>query len=234
MTPVVAELLGLGPGGAAELGGDPAAITVRRWQTALARALDLARVPYTIVDESVPEAELAGLRAVIAPTIERVDRGLARTLRALVEHPGSGERPQAHGRKRTIVVVGPGTPTHDELGQPFADALPRRVGRLKAGSLDDLPGLAADLALLAGEPDDAWQIERPDDVHAYAHADPAGDVRVVFVASDAAKPATAVLLVGDATRALRDPFTHQRIVPSGGRATIALAARGVRMLVVER
>ncbi len=237
MTPLVGEILGLGPGGAAELGGDPAAIAQRRWQAALARALDVARVPYTIVDESVDEAELAAdpaLRAVIAPTLDRLDRGLAHTLRAVSEHPaGTSSGQVAHGHRRAIIVIGPGTPTQDELGQPFMDALPRRVGRLKAGSLDDIPGLAADLALLAGEPSDAWQIERPDDVHAYAHADPAGAVRVVFVASDAAGPATAVLLVGDATRSLRDPFTGERLPVTAGKATIALAARGVRMLVVD-
>ena len=222
MTPVVGELLGLGPGGAAELGTDPAAVMQRRWHAAITHALDVAHVPYTIVDESAPEGELAERRAVIAPTLDRLDRGLAHTLRALAEH------------KRAIVVIGPGMPTQDELGQPLADAVPRRVGRLKAGSLDDLPGLAADLAALAGEPSDAWQIERPDDVHAYAHVDPAGGVRVVFVASDLAKPATAVLLVDDTTRTLRDPFSHERIVAADGKATIALPARGIRMLVVER
>jgi len=249
MTPVVAEALGLGPGGAAELGSDPAAVTQRRWQAAITRALDAARVPYTIVDESVTErelAELAGLRAVIAPTLERIDRGLAHTLRAVAEH------------RRAIVVIGPGTPTHDELGQPFADAIPRRVGRLKAGSLEDIPGLAADLAALAGDPSDVWQIDkrseievdggidkrseieggggidRPDDVQAYAHADTAGVVRVVFVASDLPKPASAVLLVDEDTRSLRDPFGHERIVVDAGRATIALGPGGVRMLIVER
>jgi beta-galactosidase len=246
MTPVVAEWLGLGSGGATELGGDPAAITQRRWQAALARALDLARVPYTLVDESVGEDELAGnpaLRAVIAPTLDRIDRGLAHTLRALTEHPartpaGPGAAvtgaPAGGAGKRAVVVIGPGQPGHDELGQPLGDALPRRVGRLKAGSLDDLPGLADDLAALAAPASDAWQIERPDDVHAYAHADPAGTVRVVFVVSDAAKPASAVLLVDDATRTLRDPFRHERIPVDTGKATIALAARGVRMLIVER
>jgi len=222
MTPVVGELLGLGPGGAAELGTDPAAVTQRRWRAALTRALDVAHVPYTIVDESASADELAERRAVIVPTLERIDRGLAHTLRALAEH------------RRTIVVIGPGTPTQDELGQLFTDAVPRRVGRLKAGSLDDLTGLAADLAALAGEPSDAWQIERPDDVHAYAHADPAGVARVVFVASDLAKPATAVLLVDEATRTLRDPFSHERIVAADGKASIALPARGIRMFVVER
>jgi beta-galactosidase len=222
MTPVVGELLGLGPGGAAELGADPAAVLSRRWQAAITRALDVAHVPYTIVDESASAGELAERRAVIAPTLERLDRGLSHTLRALAEH------------KRAVVVIGPGTPTQDELGQPFVDAVPRRVGRLKAGSLDDLPGLAADLAALAGEPSDAWQIERPDDVHAYAHADRAAGVRVVFVASDLAKPATAVLLVDETTRTLRDPFSHERLVVADGKATIALPARGIRMFVVER
>jgi beta-galactosidase len=241
LTPVVAELLDLRPGGAAELGDDLAAVTQRRWQAALTRALDLARVPYTIIDESVSDAELAespALRAVIAPTIERIDRGLAHTLRALAERPagsvpGPGATGAGAGRKRAVVVIGPGHPTHDELGQPLADAVPRRVGRLKAGSLDDLPGLAEDLAMLA-PPSDAWQVERPDDVHAYPHADPAGLVRVVFVVSDVARPATAVVLVDETTQALRDPFRHERIVPVTGKATISLAGRGVRMLVVER
>lgn len=222
ITPIAAELLGFGPGGAAELGRDPAAVTQRRWQAAIVRALELARVPYALVDESASEAELAGYRAVIAPTIDRLDRGLGHALRALVEH------------KRAVVVIGPGTPTLDELGQPLGEPLPRRVGRLRAGSLEDLPGLAADLAALAGDPSDAWQLERPDEVHAFAHADAAGTVRVVFVASDLAKPATAVLLVDDSTRSLRDPFSHERIPATEGRATIALAAGGVRMLLVER
>jgi beta-galactosidase len=241
MTPVVAELLGLGPGGAAELGEDAAAVTQRRWQAAVGRALDLARVPYAIVDEAVALEELIGMRAVIAPTIDRLDRGLAHTLRALVERPmhaaatasAPGDAAPA-GPRRTVVVIGPGTPTRDELGQPQRDALPRRVGRLKSGSLGDLPGLAADLAALAGEPSDAWQLERPEDVQLYAHADPAGTVRVVFAASDLGAPATAVLRTDASARALRDPFSHERVVVSAGKATFAIPARGVRMFVVER
>jgi beta-galactosidase len=237
ISPVLAEAIGLGPGGAAELGADPAAVVMRRWHAAITRALDLARVPYALVDESAGEGELAGYRAVVVPTLDRIDRGLAHALRALAEHPAGIPSGQgvAGPRKRAIVVIGPGTPTHDELGQPLSpDALPRRVGRLKAGSLDDIPGLAADLAALAGEPGDAWQIERPDEVCAYAHADAGGQVRVVFIASDLARPASAVLLVDDTARALRDPFSHERIALADGRATIALAPHGVRMLIVER
>jgi hypothetical protein len=218
MTPIVAEALNLGPGGAAELGTDAGAIAARRWQTALASALELAQVPYTIVDESATEAELARYRAVIVPTLDRVDRGLWQRISALAEH------------KKAIVVIGPNTPTKDELDQPLGEPPPRRVGRLKPGSLEDPRGLADDLAALAGDAPDAWQIERPEQVRCHVFADAAGP-RVVFVLSDEPKPVTATLFA-DAT--LRDPFTSERIVPKDGRAQIALAARGVRMFVVER
>ncbi|HEY0194846.1 MAG TPA: beta-galactosidase, partial [Kofleriaceae bacterium] len=52
ITPVVGEVLALGPGGAAELGTDHAAVLQRRWLDAVTRALDLARVAYVLVDES--------------------------------------------------------------------------------------------------------------------------------------------------------------------------------------
>jgi hypothetical protein len=233
MTPVVAELLGLGPGGAAELGSDAGAIAARRWQTALAGALELAQVPYAIVGEGATEDELARYRAIVLPTGERVDRELWQRVRAVAE------------ARRSILVIGPGTPVRDELDRPLDEPPPRRIGRLKEGSLEDLPGLAADLAAIAaagaptgasGHADspDAWQIERPDDVRAMAYAEPGGAVRVVFVASDADRAASAVLLAGEGARQLRDPFTSERIRIAGGRATVAVPPRGVRMLVVER
>jgi beta-galactosidase len=231
-TPVLAEALQLGPGGAAELGTDAGAIAARRWQDALAGALELAQVPYAIIGEAATEGELARYRAIVLPTIERVDRALWNRVRAVVE------------ARRSILVIGPGTPVRDELDQLLDEPPPRRIGRLKQGSLDDLPGLATDLAGIAaagaptgayGRADhpDAWLIERPEDVRAMAYADAHGVVRVVFVVSDAAKPASAILLSGEAKH-LRDPFTAERIRVTGGRATIALPPRGVRMLVVER
>jgi beta-galactosidase len=216
MTPLVADALGLGAGGAAELGSDTGAIAARRWQTAIASALELAQVPYVIVDEAASEAELATYRAVIVPTLERVDRGLWQRISALAEH------------KRAIVVIGPGTPTKDELDQPLDVTPPRRVGRLKAGSLEDLRGLADDLGALVETPE-AWHVERPDGVRAHAFADER--VRVVFVLSDVDKPTTATL-IADA-KSLRDPFTSERIAVRDGRAQIALSPRGVRMLLVD-
>lgn len=216
VTPVLAEALGIGPGGAAELGTDAAAISARKWQTAIARALELAQIPYTIVDEATPEAELVRFRAVIAPTPgHRIDRGLFTRLRALAEH------------KKSIVVIGPSTPTRDELDQPLGDAMPRRIGKLKEGSLEDLAGLADDLAGLAGETSDAWLVERPDSVRTYAYGN-----RVVFVVSDADRATTAVVLAGEGATSLRDPF-GDRLRVDGGRVTVPMPARSVRMLIVE-
>jgi beta-galactosidase len=221
ITPVLADFLALGPGGIAELGTDSAAVAARRWQTAIAHALELAQVPYAIVDEATPEDELARYRAVIAPTQDRVDRGLWQRLRALAE------------RKRSVVVIGPGTPTRDELDQPLLDPAPKRMGRLKQGSLEDLAGLAEDLAQLAGDASDAWHVERPDDVRAMAFADAGEVTRVVFVASDAPRATTAVVLAGDGVTSLRDVFTAERLPVGDGRFAIAIPPRGLRMFVVE-
>jgi beta-galactosidase len=211
ITPVALEALGIS---AADLGTDAGAITARHWQTQLARALELAQVPYAIVDEGTPADELARYHAVVVPTGERVDRGLWSRLRELAEH------------KRCIVVIGPDTPTRDELDQPLNEPA-RRMGKIRES--DDLAGLAEDLAGIAGE-GDGWQIERPDDVRCSVFSD-ATRVRVVFVTSDAPKATIAVLLC-EAT-ALRDPFTNERIAIVAGRASIALPPRGVRMLLVD-
>ncbi|HLL22113.1 MAG TPA: beta-galactosidase [Kofleriaceae bacterium] len=216
MTPLVAEALGLGPGGAAELDTDPSAIGSRRWQAAIASALELAQIPYAIVDESASEDELAQYRAVIVPTLSRVDHGLWERICALADH------------KRAVVVIGPGTPTTDELDQPLTLPAPRRVGRLKAGSLDDVRGLADDLTALAGELPDVWQVERPEGVRVHAFGD-AERVRAVFVLSDVDKPTTATVL---ADRPVRDVVSGEHVAPRDGRVQIALAPRGVRMFVV--
>lgn len=224
VTPALAEALNLGPGGAAELGTDEAAIAARKWQTAIARALELAQIPYAIVDEAAPEEELARYRAVIAPTPgHRIDRGLFTRLRALGEQRGASlERD-----KKAIVVIGPSTPTRDELDQPLGEAMPKRIGKLKEGSLEDLAGLAEDLAGLAGDTGDAWLIERPDSVRAFAYSN-----RVVFVVSDADRATTAVVLAGEGATSLRDPF-GERLRVDGGRVTVSMPPRSVRMLIVD-
>ena len=110
MTPVLADVLGFGPGGATELGRDPAAIASRRWQTAVCSALKLAQVPYALVDEAATAEELATYRAVIVPTLDRIDPRTFAALRALGKQP--------------ICVIGPQTPQRDAFNQPLAGELP--------------------------------------------------------------------------------------------------------------
>ena len=219
MTPVLAERLGLGAGGALELGRDPAAIASRKWQLALCRALELAQVPYALVAESTPVDELAAYRIVILPTLDRIDRTAFASLQALAE------------ARRTICVIGPVTPTRDELGRPLPAPFAKRIGKLNPGSLDDLRGLAEDLVALAGELPETWHVERPEEVHTTVFTDVAGSARCLFVLNDGSRAVTAVVLAEGSS--LRDAITGEVIEISSGRAQIAIHGAGVRMFGIR-
>jgi hypothetical protein len=62
---------------------------------------------------------------------------------------------------------------------------------------------------------------------------PDGAVRVVFVTSDAPRAQTASLLAGEGASALRDAISGERMPITGGRASIAVPPRGVRMFIVD-
>jgi len=222
MTPVVLEALGLGPGGLAELGTDDDAALHRRWFAAVADALDTAGVPYAIVDEACPPERLRGFDAVVAPTLDRVDRALWRRLREVADG-------------RTVVVYGPRAPTRDELGEPLGDDLapPRRAGRIRAGSLDDLTGLADDLAALDGEPPTEWLVDRPTAVTAAPFADPAGTVRAVALTSTAARAVTADV-VAPPRATVHDAVTGEPFAATAaGRLLVPMAPFSARLLVVD-
>ncbi|MCB9574990.1 MAG: beta-galactosidase [Kofleriaceae bacterium] len=218
VTPVVAEALGLGPAGAAELGRDAGAVRHRRWVAAAQHALELAQVPYVLVDEGCDVERLASFRALVVPTFDRVDAALLTKLRQVAE------------RKR-IVVMGPDAPSRDELGRPLADAtLPRRAGMMRAASVDDVAGLAEDLAGLV-DPVEAWTVARGADVDCAAHVDAAGAARVVFVVNRGGRTAQAVVRTPGPLH-LRDVVTGE---PVRGDDSIELEVPGhaVRMLRVE-
>ncbi|MFT3695355.1 MAG: beta-galactosidase [Kofleriaceae bacterium] len=214
MTPVLADVLGLGPGGAMELGTDAGAIAARTWQAAVCRALELAQVPFVLVDET---ATLSNYRAVIIPTIDRIARSLWDQLHALP--------------RSTIAVIGPTTPTRDEFDRPLEGAPPKRLGRLNPGSLDDLPGLADDFAALVGERSDTWQVEKPDEVRTSVFGDASGS-RVVFVWSDADRAVTSTILAEGSS--LRDAITGETLLIANGRVQIAMPPHGVRMFGILR
>ncbi len=215
--PVALELLGLGPAGAAELCTDAAAPRARRWADAIAAALELGQVAATVVAE---DAELAAIpaRAFVAPTLGRVDRGLWRALARLAAD-------------RRIVVFGPDAPTVDELDQPLGDDLapPRRAGRMRPGSLDDLAGLAADLAALA--PRDEWIATRPAGVTTACFAAHDGRVRALFVANRSDRAVRAIVAI-PAGAALRDALTDAPVPTVDGTLALELPARALRWLIV--
>ena len=216
MTPVLADILGLGGGGATELGLDPAAIASRKWQLAVCGALELAQVPYHLVDELASADELSAYRAVIVPTVDRIAAATWATLAELAE------------ARRAICVIGPHTPTRDEFDRPLIGALPKRIGKLNPGSLDDVPGLAEDLVALAGEQPETWQVERPDEVRTTVFSDASGRARALFVISDAQRPVS-VSLIADEGSSLRDAITGEILRSANGRLHISVHARGVRM-----
>ena len=223
LPPIAGELLGLGPAGSAELGRDPEAIAHRRWFAAVATALDLARVPYVIVDEGAPLDRFLAARAIVAPTFARVDRALWRTLKQAAE-------------QRRVIVLGPELPARDELGGPLGDdaAPPRKAGRMRPGSLDDVAGLAEDLAALA--PPASWFVERPSGVHAHAFAQPGDEpdrVRVVFLVHPGDRRVQAQLIVPTGTT-LRDPLDGARFGDDAGVVAVPIGPRDARMLIVDQ
>ncbi len=218
LPPIVGELMGLGAGGSAELARDPAAALHRRWFDAAARALDLAQVPYAIVDEGAGLDRFLAHDAIVVPTLHRVDRALWKRL---------GEAAAA----KRVVVIGPQTPSFDEWGEPLGDdaALPRRAGFMRPGSVDDLAGLADDLAALA--PVDDWYVERPAGILASVFADPAGVVRALFVTNPGERAVTARLVVPLAT-SLRDALGEEVLTEEQGVVAVAVTAGDVRMFRV--
>lgn len=222
VTPVLLELAGLGGAGAAELALDERAALHRRWLDACERALDLAQIPYDIVDERCAPDRLAGYRAVIVPTLERVDRALFRALRELA---GRG----------VIVVIGPERPSLDEYGAPLAAdaALPARAGLIRPRSLDDISGLADDLAGVAGPLPADWSAE-DDDVDCALFTDGTSRPRVLFVSNRGARAQRATVLV-PARTTLVDALTRESARASDdGRLMVELSPYQVRMFTIEQ
>ncbi len=218
MTPDASARFALGPAGHGELaaGGDA---TSPRWRRAVEQALEKAGLAYACLDARATADELAAYRVLIVPLGVRVERALWSTLRELAE------------QRRAIVVLGPAPPSLDEHGQPLGDPPLRRAGRMRPGSLDDLDGLAADLAQLAPAPA-AWRAD-----HALLSVFHAADgaVRAVFLHNDLARPITARVHAGDANvTALRDAITGERILLGEGAAAIDLSASSLRLFLVDR
>lgn len=221
LPPILGEVLGLGPAGAAELSTDPGATLHRRWLLACERALDFAQIPYDILDEGVEEARLGQYRAIIAPTLNRVDRGLWQRLHRAAE-------------RGVQIVVGPHRPSCDEYGDDLgSDAeLPARAGLIRELSLTDTAGFADDLMAVAGDLDDEWSAE-DSDIDCALFVDRDRRPTVLFVGNRLSSARRAPLLL-TARATLADAITGEQFTAdSEGALDVPLAGYQVRMFVIE-
>jgi beta-galactosidase len=217
------EVLHLGAAGHAELGGAGGEVS-GRWQQAVEYALDRAGLPYVVLDQSATVDQLAEHRAVIAPLGDRVDRTLWHTLRALTEQP------------QVMVVIGPALPSRDPYGQPLDEPALRGAGKMRAGSLDDLDGLSADLARLVRNPS-SWHNTQREIVMSLVY-DGEQRVRVAFLCNGSATNLTTSLTVNRsadlvAPSTIRDVLSDELLTLGDPERPISVPARSIRMFVVE-
>ncbi|HWM85297.1 MAG TPA: hypothetical protein VNO33_05650, partial [Kofleriaceae bacterium] len=137
------------------------------------------------------------------------------------------------------VVIGPEQPVRDELDRALLGEearLPRRVGLMRAGSLDDLDGLARDLEATAGGGEPDWSIEDQDgagsiDLSLFEDPD-TGAVRAAFAGNPSARPLRA-LLRAPAGVALSDVRSGRALAVEEGGAALDLEPWAVRFLAVS-
>lgn len=220
LSPSTLEALGNSPVAGCRDGsfGFDGPVQIRWWHAlvAMARALTEAGVPYVFVDSDASEARLQGMRVVVSPTHEFVDRGRWMRLEALA----------AAG---THVVYGPKHPELDERMQPQRFAAP---GDITPQPLDDA-GSARTLVDHLVERLDLLRPFRasPAPVETTVHSDDGGP-RVLFVlnpgdaAVDAHVEIPQPLVLVDTRNGER--FEGERTV------AVAMKPRTVRMMRIER
>ncbi len=221
LSPVLAEFLGLGPAGAAELSRDEDAMRIGRWLAAIERALCVAQIPYEIVDEACDPARLERYRAVVLPTLDRVDRALWRALHDVAK---SGVQ----------LIAGPGRPSLDEYGQPLGDdaKLPPHTGLIQEASIDDLEGLADDLTAVAGELSAEFICVGDAEVDCSLFEDAGGEPRLLFVANRSRKAVEAEIAV-PAGVVVRDPLAEVAVPATAKAIKLRLAPSHVRLLQID-
>jgi hypothetical protein len=184
-------------------------------------ALDRAEVPYQLVDENSLHTIDAGTKALVLPTLRRVDGGLWAALHAL----------SATGMR---IVIGPELPREDELGVPLGpDAVqPSGSGLIAAETLDDIDELSGAMLDLAGELSDLWIAPEAEAVDCSIYCDDGDAPRALFVGNSRDEAQAARVNVPEAC-VLRDAITGEECREEAGIAAISLAPYQVRLFVVQ-
>jgi beta-galactosidase len=219
--PVLAQWLDLGAGGHVELSRDDDARNSAQWFRAIQHALQLAEVPYQIIDEECLHGIGQETKAVILPTLRRVEGATWAALHALAQ---AGVQ----------VVIGPETPTEDECGETLGadQALPSGAGMLEASVLHTPDELAGALLDIAGELDDLWIA--PDNAHVECSAfyDDKDHVRALFVSNTSDALQEAQVNVPEES-AFQDALSGEVLHAQAGVLSLSLNASQLRLLVVR-
>jgi hypothetical protein len=102
---------------------------------------------------------------------------------------------------------------------------------MRAGSLDDVPGLADDLGAIVPPPE-AWTVARGRDVDCMPLAAPDGTVRAAVIVNRSAK-AQRIELRATGGVSARDPFGGEAPRTTGDDMSLTVASHGARLLVVD-
>ena len=222
LPPLLADFVRPGPAAGAELALDRAAALHRRWVGAVIAALDRAGLPFALLDEDAPDAAWEPHRLLIAPTLMRIDRALLAQLHAA-------------SAREVRVVIGPERPSRDELDRPLAGAgaaLPRRVGLLRPGSLDDPDGLARDLASAAAGWDSSLRLLTGSPGQLSVFEDEHGSPRMLAIGNPLPSVTRARVVVPRRTT-LRDLATGERMNEQDECVDVSVFAYSHRLLAVE-
>ena len=220
-THAVTDLLGLGPAGHAELAMDPDARLYPRWYAAVQEALDRAELPYRLIDENSLHKIDASTKAVVLPTLRRVDGGAWAALHALA---GTG----------MCIVIGPKLPREDELGQPLgSDSVqPAGSGLIAAETLEDIDELAGALLDLAGPLSDLWIAPEAEALDCSIYCDALGEAKAFFAGNRSDEALAARVNVPEGC-VLKDAITGAEVRAQAGTAAISLAPFQVRLFLVQ-
>ncbi len=218
---LVTDYLGLGPAGHSELALDESARLYPRWFAVVREALDLAEVPYRVLDEHQLHEIDASTKAVILPTLRRVDGATWAALHAL----------DAAGMQ---IIIGPELPQEDELGKPLGTdaAKPSGAGVLANASLHDVLGLAQDLLGVAGEPLELWLAPCDAPITCTVFHNECGDAKLLFVHNRSNGSIDARVNVATGC-VLRDPLASVSLTEHGGTAVIPMKMSAIRIFLIE-
>ncbi len=216
----VTKFLGLGPAGAAELSLDESARLYPRWFAVVREALDQAELPYRVLGEHQLHEIDASCKAVILPTLRRVDGAVWAALHAL----------DAAGIQ---IIIGPELPQEDELGRPLGEdaAKPAHAGLLAKESLHDALGLAEGLLGVAGDRSDLWIAPGSLEITCTAFYNKENTAKLLFVRNRSAVTSNARVNVL-ACCVLQDPFTAERFAESGGIALLPMKPNEIRLFLI--